>query len=77
MKTNLTLRVDADLAREAKILAATRNTSVSRLLSRELEALVRREKSYDQAMLRALARMDGCRDLQWTPGEDRADLHER
>lgn len=46
MKGNITPRLDAELIKEAKILAAQRGTSVSRMLVEQLEELIRREKDY-------------------------------
>jgi predicted nucleic acid-binding protein len=46
-KANVTLTIDSDLLREARILAAEEGTSVSGLLRRRLEELVRRHKAYD------------------------------
>lgn len=77
MKTNVTLRVDSDLAREAKVLAARRGTSLSRLLSEQLEELVRRDRRYEAAMQRALARLENGFDLEWTPPKERGDLYDR
>ena len=77
MKTNITLKVDADLIREAKILAAQRGTSVSGLLAQQLEDLVRRDRVYEAAKRRALARLGEGYDLQWTPPASRDELHER
>jgi hypothetical protein len=54
MKANITLRLDAELIREAKVLAAQRGSSVSRMLAEQLEELVRREKDYEAARRRAL-----------------------
>lgn len=77
VKTNVTLRIDADLLREAKVLAAKRGSSVSRLLADQLEHLVREEVSYGAAEKRALARLAKGHDLGWSPPADRGDLHER
>ena len=77
VKTNVTLKVDATLLREAKVLAAQRDSSVSRLLADELERLVRGEKSYEAARRRALSRLNKGFDLDWSPPADRAELHER
>ncbi len=76
MKANITLRLDADLIREAKVLAAQRGTSVSRMLAEQLEELVRREKDYDAAKRRALARLETGFDLGWEPADSRDELHE-
>ena len=77
MKANITLRLDADLIREAKVLAAQRGTSVSRMLAEQLEELVRREKDYGAAKRRALARLETGFDLGWEPAGLRDELHER
>ncbi|HYN03791.1 MAG TPA: type II toxin-antitoxin system CcdA family antitoxin [Vicinamibacteria bacterium] len=76
-KANVTLTIDADLLREARILAAEEGTSVSGLLRDRLEELVRRHKAYDAARRRALARLRTGYDLQWTPPRSRDELHER
>lgn len=77
MKTNITVKLDADLAREAKVLAARRGTSVSRLVADQLEELVRRDKTYQSAMRRALSRLQKGYDLQWQKPSTRDELHER
>jgi hypothetical protein len=77
MKTNLTLKLDADLVREARVLAAEEGTSVSRLLGDRLEQLVRHRKAYNRARRRALARLRRRFDLGWTPPRSRQELHER
>ena len=77
MKTNLTLKLDANLIREAKVLAAKQGTSVSRLLTDQLEALIRRDKVYERAKRRALTRLERGFNLGWTPPASRDELHER
>jgi len=77
MKANITLRLDAELIREARILAAQRGTSVSRMLAERLEELVRREKDYVAAQRRALARLEAGYDLGWSPPASRDELHDR
>jgi hypothetical protein len=77
MKTNITLKIDADILREARILAAEEGRSISALLTDRLEALVRERKAFDQARRRALARLRKGLDLQWTPPTSRDELHER
>ncbi len=76
-KATVTLRLDAALLREARILAAGEGTSVSRLLAARLEELIRRRKSYEAAQRRALARLRDGRDLGWRKPASRDDLHER
>jgi Family of unknown function (DUF6364) len=76
MKQNITLSLDTRLLGKAKVLAAKRNTSVSRLLAEELEAKIKRTESYERARRSALALMEegiplGGRLLS------REQLHER
>jgi hypothetical protein len=77
MKTNVTLKVDAELLREARILAAMEGSSISALLAAKLEQTVRERKGYSQARRSALARLRRGLDLNWTPARSRDELHER
>ena len=77
MKTNITLKLEADLIREARVLAAEEDTSISAMLAARLEELVRERKTYDRARKRALARLRDGMDLGWTPAASRDELHER
>lgn len=76
---NITLSVPETLIRKAKILAAQRETSVSRLLTEALVDLVAREDGYTQARRRHLAllrrglRLGTHGQASWT----RETLHER
>jgi hypothetical protein len=58
MTTNITIRVSSSLAREARVLAARRGTSLSRLVADQLAAIVRQDSSYEAAKSRALNRID-------------------
>jgi hypothetical protein len=73
----LTISLDDDLLREAKVLAARRGTSVSRLLADRLEDMVREDGTYERARRRAVARLREGLDLRWSPPRSRQDLHER
>ena len=77
MKTNITLKLDAALLREIRVLAAEEGTSISALLAARLEQIVRERKTYDRARRSALARLREGLDLQWTPSLSRDELHER
>lgn len=77
MKTNVTLKLDADLLREARVLAADEGRSISALLTDRLEALIRERKAFDKARRRALNRLRQGLDLQWRPPQSRDQLHER
>src|SRR5439155_22145756 len=77
MKSNITLKLDQEILREARMLAAEQGNSVSSLLAAKLEELVRERKGYDRARKRALARLRQGFDLGWTPSHSRDELHER
>jgi hypothetical protein len=77
MKTNITLKLDAALLREVRVLAAEEGTSISALLAARLEEIVRQRKAYDRARKRALARLREGMDLGWTSPRSRDELHER
>jgi hypothetical protein len=77
MKTNVTIKIETDLLREARVLAALEGSSISALLAARLEQAVRERKGYDQARRRAVARLRTGYDLQWTPASSRDELHER
>lgn len=76
MKTNITLKLDSNLLREIRVLAAEEGTSVSALLTDRLEQIVRERKAYDRARKRALARLREGLDLHWIPPRSRDELHE-
>ncbi|HXJ06870.1 MAG TPA: DUF6364 family protein [Candidatus Acidoferrum sp.] len=77
MKSNVTLKLDADLLKAARVLAAEQGTSISRMLADKLEELVRERAGYDRARKRALARLRVGIDLGWTRPDSRDELHER
>jgi len=77
MKANITLKLDADLIHEARVLAAEEGLSVSGLLTDRLEELVRERRGFDKARRRALARLREGLDLRWRPPKSRDELHER
>lgn len=52
-RTNLTLQLDEDTIRRARIVAAKRGTSVSALVARQLEGLVADDERYEDARRRA------------------------
>lgn len=77
MKANITLKLDADLLREARVLAAEEDTSISAMLAARLEQIVRERKTYHRARRRALVRLREGMDLRWTPPASREEIHER
>ena len=75
--TNITIRVDADLARDAKVFAARRGTSLSRLVAEQLEALVRGDQAYAATRRRALTRLGRGYDLGGERPLSRDEVHDR
>lgn len=76
---NLTLKLDANLYKEVKVIAAKRDTSISALVSDKLAELVEEETGYAQAQARALALLEQGFELG-TEGNitwSRDELHER
>ncbi len=78
-KQNITLALPKDILRKVKIIAVEKGTSVSGLLSRILEDLVREKERYQTAHRSHRAILERGMDLgtdgsaYWT----REDLHER
>ena len=77
MKSNITLKIDQELLRKARILAAEEGTSISALVAAQLDHVVHRRHLYDRARRSALARLKAGYDLEWTPPRSRDDLYER
>jgi hypothetical protein len=77
MKTNITLKLDRDLLRKIRVLAAEKDTSVSGFLAEQLESALREHDGYEHAKKRALARMKRASDLGYTPPASRDQFYER
>ena len=77
MKTNITLKLDRDLLRKARVLAAEKDTSVSALVTEQLEKAVREREGYAQAKRRALALLKKGFGLGYKALASRDELHER
>jgi predicted transcriptional regulator len=77
MKTNITLKLDRELLRRVKVIAAEKDTSVSALLAEQLERAVRERDGYEQAKHRALATLKKGFDLGFKSPASRDELHER
>lgn len=79
VKKNVTLALPADTVRRLKVLAAERGSSISRMLTEQLDELLDRESGYERARKRSLATIARGYDLgtegksTWT----RDELHER
>lgn len=77
MKANVTLKIDSDLLREARILAAEEDSSISALLALKLEEAVRERRGFQQARERAKARLRTGYELGWAKPPARDELYER
>ncbi len=77
MKQNVTISLDRQTIRKAKILAARRHTSISGLLARQLEILVGEEEAYERAERQAVALLDEGFHLGGAMPVSREELHER
>ena len=75
-KTNITLKIDRQLLRKIKVLAAKQETSISALLVSLLEERVSKDLEYEHAKERALERMREGLDLGGRP-LSRGELYER
>lgn len=76
-KQNLTISLDRKIIQKAKIVAARRSTSISRLLAHQIEALVGTEEAYERAERQAMALLDRGFHLGGVVRTGRDELHER
>ena len=77
MKQNITLSIEKELIKNARVLAAQRQTSVSRMLSEELQKLIEDSNKYELAKKRALNYISRGFHLGGTITVSREELHER
>ena len=75
-RQNLTVQMDRELIRKARVLAAKKGTSVSGLVATELERLVGDEEAYDAARRSALQFLEKGFHLGGKR-VSREELHER
>ncbi len=76
-KQNITLSLDRDLLRKARLLSSRKSTSVSKLLSGELERLVTESERYAQAKRSALAALKKGFHMGGRLTATRDELHDR
>ena len=77
MKTNITLKLDSEILRQVRIIAAEKGSSISELLASKLVELVCHRRSYARSKKRALARLRKGFDHGWVRPASRDELHER
>lgn len=76
-RRHITIQLDNETFYKAKVLAAKRETSVSRLLAAELQRLVGNDESYEVARRSALQFLERGFNLGGTFRASREELHER
>lgn len=76
-KQNLTVQLDAQTIRKARVLAAERGTSISKLVSEQIERMVLESREYTEARRRALALLDSGFHLGGGALPKRDELYDR
>ena len=77
MKRNITVQLDEATVQKARVVAAKRGSSISRLLTEQIEVLARQDDDYDRVMGDALAELERGYDLGGGPYPARDDLYDR
>jgi len=77
MKQNITLSLETELLQQAKVMAAKRHLSVSKLLAEDLAARVSEAERYEQTRQQALVWLERKFPLGGLGIKDRDALHDR
>jgi hypothetical protein len=77
MKQNITLSIEKEVLKKAKLMAAKKETSVTKLLTEQLAKMVSEEDQYDLAKKRALTILRKGFHLGGSIIAEREELHER
>lgn len=77
MKQNITLSLETELLQQARVMAAKRHLSVSKLLAEDLAARVSEVERYEQARQQALAWLERKFPLGGQGIKNRDALHDR
>jgi hypothetical protein len=76
-KQNVTISLNRETLRKAKVLAARRETSISGLLANQIEVMVGEEEAYERAERQALQLLNQGFHLGGVIRATRDDWHER
>jgi uncharacterized protein YigA (DUF484 family) len=76
-KQNITISLSRQAIQKAKVLAARRDTSISGLLARQIEALVGEDEAYERAERQAMVMLDQGFHLGGVIRATRDELHDR
>jgi len=77
MKQNITLSIDKEIIKTARVLAAQRQTSISRMLSEELQKLIEDSREYERSQKQALTNIAKGFHMGGNITVSREELHER
>ena len=77
MKQNITLSIEKELLKKGKLIAARKDTSISKMLADLLEGLVEKEDRYQAAKRNALEILEKGYHLGGRISWTRDELHER
>jgi hypothetical protein len=77
MKQNITLSIDKELLKKAKLIAAKKETSVTKLLTEQLAKIISEDDQYDAAKRRAVAILKKGFHMGGGIIARREELHER
>jgi len=78
MKRNLTVQLDEETIKKARIVASRRGISISRLVREEIARAAEKDSYWQAAKQNALALLDQPFDMgSYGKMPDREDLHER
>lgn len=76
-KQNVTVSLSKDTLQKAKVLAARRSTSISGLLTQQIDALIGEDEAYQRAKRHARAMLRKGFHMGGGPLPTRDELHER
>jgi len=77
VKQNITLSLDKDLIRKAKVISAKRRSSISNMLSQELQRIIESAEKYEVAKKKAISDLRTGYHLGGIITASREELHER
>lgn len=77
MKQNITLSIEKDIIKKGKIIAAQKDTSISKMLSEQLKQIIYSEEQYEAAKRSALQTLTKGFRLGGKITWKREDLYER
>jgi len=77
MKRNITLSIEKEIIKKGKVIAAQKDTSISKMLSDRLKEIINKEEQYEAAKRRALQSLRKGFHLGGQITWNREDLYER